>query len=48
MEVYIDNDYKCHVAPSDGLREFEISGREKIAEINSDGRNEEKEKDSVS
>lgn len=23
MEVYIDNEYKCHVSPAEGLREIE-------------------------
>ena len=23
MKVYIDNDYKCHVSPAEGLREIE-------------------------
>lgn len=23
MKVYIDNDYKCHVSPGEGLREIE-------------------------
>lgn len=23
MKIYIDSDFKCHVAPGDGLREFE-------------------------
>lgn len=23
MKIYIDSDYKCHVAPGEGLREFE-------------------------
>lgn len=24
MKIYIDNDYKCHVSPSEGLREFDL------------------------
>lgn len=24
MKVYIDNDYKCHVLPGEGLREFNV------------------------
>ena len=25
MKIYIDNDYKCHVFPGEGLREFDVS-----------------------
>lgn len=24
MTTYIDNDYKCHISPADGLREIEV------------------------
>ena len=24
MKIYIDSDYKCHVLPSEGLREFDL------------------------
>ena len=24
MTIYIDNDYKCHAAPGEGLREFDV------------------------
>lgn len=24
MKIYIDNDYKCHVSPGEGLREFDV------------------------
>ena len=24
MTIWIDNDYKCHVAPGEGLREFDV------------------------
>jgi hypothetical protein len=24
MKIYIDNDYKCHVSPGEGLREFDL------------------------
>ena len=26
MTIYIDNDYKCHIEPAEGLRAVEISG----------------------
>ena len=25
MTIYIDNDYKCHVLPGEGLREFDVA-----------------------
>ena len=24
MKIYIDNDYKCHAIPAEGLREFDV------------------------
>lgn len=24
MKIYIDSDFKCHVSPSEGLREFDV------------------------
>lgn len=25
MKIYIDSDFKCHVSPGEGLREFDVS-----------------------
>jgi hypothetical protein len=25
MKIYIDSDFKCHVSPGDGLREFDVA-----------------------